>query len=1015
MDPVRRKDAPRAPRPVVRYWKGKAPKGVVEAQDSDSDSDNAPQDVEPADVPIGDLDAGDNDDEEEEEEEDAVTRKKIQKTMNVALKDVDISKEGKVIVGGKEESGRTLVEQEEETSDEELPTVLQGEESGSSEYETDSEEEGAKAAAMFRPVFIPKRARETIAAREAEALESEEAIRKRELEAEERRKQSHDMVAESIKRELAEKETEEHIPDVDDTDGLDPTAEFEAWRLRELGRIKRDKEEAVRREEEREELERRRALPEEVRLKEDLERAQKTRDDKPKGQQKFLQKYWHKGAFHQDEEILRRHDFTEATESTIDVSLLPKVMQVKDFGKRSRTKYTHLLDQDTTIASGGFGGLGPAKPGAQQGCFACGGPHLKKDCPQLQNQGPMGSGANRTVFASGANGALRSSERQWGIRDECDGKSWRDMDEDQRDDRGKNYSTGLDRKRRSRSRSRSRSPSRPIGRRRSRSRSTDLDRKDRDKRRRSSHRRSARVPPMLTFCLLNYRLCIVEGLAGLTAAYLLSTRTDLKFEVHVFEKAPTLGMDTHSISVSMDEPEERRIDVPMRSFQGGYYKQLIALYHCLGVEFRRTDFSYSFSTVLRGVKATQSLWTYFIYNGSSGVKGVNLPANDPFGHLAQDFALKCTSFLYFALATLVLLGNYIRLVVLSAPFFRPQPSVTFEEWVSRTTPTGRLARWTRLDTSWSDFTHDIMLPLFSAVCTAPEGDVYSHPMAEFLEYIWLTFGSHHYVVKNGIRDVVSRLTVHVSHIHLSCTIISIDPDASDPSKLTIQTTDGTYSGFSHLIIATQANSSIPLLSLYRSSLPIDASEHRQAVEDLIDCLQTFKYRKTVVVNHTDEAFLPPDARDKRDLNLVMGMKQDPDEKDISTIILPSSYTMATHVLSRYKPIYQTTNPIIPPREGSILSIAILERAVVTAESKAALRQLSTTKESWWPFTAPSTSLGPLQGARRLQCPKRPGIWLCGSYAHRGIPLLEGCVASARNVVERGVLLCEGVEVHDAPW
>ena len=52
--------------------------------------------------------------------------------------------------------------------------------------------------------LVYRRARETITAREAEALESEEAIRKQELEAEERRKQSHDMVAESIRRELAE-------------------------------------------------------------------------------------------------------------------------------------------------------------------------------------------------------------------------------------------------------------------------------------------------------------------------------------------------------------------------------------------------------------------------------------------------------------------------------------------------------------------------------------------------------------------------------------------------------------------------------------------------------------------------------------------------------------------------------------------------------------------------------------------------------------------------------------------
>ena len=42
---------------------------------------------------------------------------------------------------------------------------------------------------------------------EAEAKDAEEALRKKEMEAEERRKQSHDLVAESIRRELAE----EHI------------------------------------------------------------------------------------------------------------------------------------------------------------------------------------------------------------------------------------------------------------------------------------------------------------------------------------------------------------------------------------------------------------------------------------------------------------------------------------------------------------------------------------------------------------------------------------------------------------------------------------------------------------------------------------------------------------------------------------------------------------------------------------------------------------------------------------
>lgn len=88
-------------------------------------------------------------------------------------------------------------------------------------------------------------------------------------------------------------------------------------------------------------------------------------------------------------EILKRHDFTEATESTIDMTLLPKVMQVKNFGKRGRTKYTHLLDQDTTASNGGFGGTAPVKMGGTGtetgGCFLCGGPHMKKGASLSQS------------------------------------------------------------------------------------------------------------------------------------------------------------------------------------------------------------------------------------------------------------------------------------------------------------------------------------------------------------------------------------------------------------------------------------------------------------------------------------------------------------------------------------------------------------------------------------------------------------------------------------------------------
>lgn len=41
---------------------------------------------------------------------------------------------------------------------------------------------------------------------------------------------------------LQAEDVQEVFPDVDDTDGLDEQAEFDEWKLRELMRIKRDKE-----------------------------------------------------------------------------------------------------------------------------------------------------------------------------------------------------------------------------------------------------------------------------------------------------------------------------------------------------------------------------------------------------------------------------------------------------------------------------------------------------------------------------------------------------------------------------------------------------------------------------------------------------------------------------------------------------------------------------------------------------------------------------------------------------
>ncbi|WFD17885.1 hypothetical protein MCAP1_000094 [Malassezia caprae] len=214
----------------------------------------------------------------------------------------------------------------------------------SSEYDTESESSEDEAPApLLKPVFVSQRDRK-VASAPPEHVETT----RRDAEAARVAKQAaHELAAARVVRDLQEKQHEAAHMDVDDTDGLDPDAEFAAWRARELARLERQRAADAARQAEAAELQRRRALPEAERLAEDLAHARSTRQAKQRGQQGFLQKYYHKGAFFQDMDILQR-DYSQSTVDAVDKRHLPQILQKRHFGQRSQSKWTHLAAEDTS-------------------------------------------------------------------------------------------------------------------------------------------------------------------------------------------------------------------------------------------------------------------------------------------------------------------------------------------------------------------------------------------------------------------------------------------------------------------------------------------------------------------------------------------------------------------------------------------------------------------------------------------------------------------------------------------
>jgi microfibrillar-associated protein 1 len=130
----------------------------------------------------------------------------------------------------------------------------------------------------------------------------------------------------------------------------DEDVAYEKWKVRELGRLKRDRAEREKLFKEKEAIERRRQMTDEERAKDD-KRIGKYKEDQ-KSHYRFMQKYYSKGVYHiDDDDPLFKRDYNIAVgEDLFDKSVLPGIRHVRrgEEHKKGKSKYTHLVAEDTS-------------------------------------------------------------------------------------------------------------------------------------------------------------------------------------------------------------------------------------------------------------------------------------------------------------------------------------------------------------------------------------------------------------------------------------------------------------------------------------------------------------------------------------------------------------------------------------------------------------------------------------------------------------------------------------------
>ena len=198
-----------------------------------------------------------------------------------------------------------------------------------------------------------------------------------------------------------------------------------------------------------------------------------------------------------------------------------------------------------------------------------------------------------------------------------------------------------------------------------------------------------------------------------------------------------------------------RIDLPMRAFASGFYRNLKAMYDYLGVEYLPLSFLFSFS-IAPSHNLTAPCPTrppvYFIHSSNSH----RIPPLKPEGITVFGYVVQ--------LVYLLLCYAWYTICCFLVPprtHSKRGTSETFGQYLTRI----------RLPRHFADY---YLLPLMSAVTTCPHDTLLQFPACDLIEYKKKTHGAEHYTVSNGVHSVQEKLSKGI-RMRLSARVLAVKP------------------------------------------------------------------------------------------------------------------------------------------------------------------------------------------------------------------------------------------------